>query len=165
MMHQGSFQTLHTSLWYTTVTVAPVAAGKVEQLYIPLLCLPFPCLSLLPPRLNVLPCFSWMLTMLAVYTGAGKNVSCSKDTYRTDVCMTKLMILKLIDFPTLNCKLFLELVFQCGWSYAITASLQHVWVGHIYISEYQISDWSPPHYCIQALKLVVIIMDLWGICT
>ena len=34
--------------------------------------------------------------MLAVYTGAGKIVSCSKDTYRIDVYMTKLMILKLI---------------------------------------------------------------------
>jgi len=79
--------------------------------------------------------------MLAVYTGAGKIVSCSKDTYSIDICMTKLMILILIHFPT-----FLAFVFLHGWGYAITAnSLQHVWVGHTYISEYQTSDWSPPH--------------------
>jgi len=51
-----------------------------------------------------------MLTMLAVYTGAGKIVSCSKDTYYSiDICMTKLMILILINFPT-----FLALVFLHG---------------------------------------------------
>jgi len=33
MMHQGSLRTLHTSSWNQMVTVAPVAACKVNQLY------------------------------------------------------------------------------------------------------------------------------------
>jgi len=67
--------------------VAPVAAGKVP-LIVFAISLPLSTAT----QVECPSCFSWMLTMLAVYTGAGKIVSCSKDTYRTDVCMTKLMI-------------------------------------------------------------------------
>jgi len=134
MMHQGSLQTLHTSSWYPRVTVAPVeSAGKVEQ-FVPLIIfatsLPPSTTTKIeyPSKLSWMLAMCWMCLYIAEYTGADKDVSCIKNTYSIDV------------------KLFRALVFQRGWSYAITAnSLQHVWVGHTYISECQTLDWSPPH--------------------